>query len=180
MRVTRYYQSIVDYLESYLRKAPKTYNAQITSLGRFVRDFLGLGELVASFKMAPVDRHQKFTDITKEQVRVGLYAQPNTLSKALYLFIATTGLRKGKVLNLRREDLDFKTRAVKARYFTRSKRSGVTFYNEEAEEWLRKYLEERKDDDPRLFPISDRQWKKIWRKASEAAGVKIASKTLRV
>jgi len=56
--------------------------------------------------------------------------------------------------------VDFKTRAVRPSYFTRKKRRGVTFFNEETGESLRKYLNERKDNDPKLFVISDRQWRK--------------------
>ena len=173
------YQNISNYLEGYLNKAPKTYNQQITSLRRFVRDFLGCERLISSFKMAPVDVPQEDADITRAQVRKGFYAQPDVRSKAIYLFTATTGLRKGEILGLLKENVDFEMRAVKPDHFTRSKRSGVTFYNREAEEWLLKYLESRKDEDPRLFVISDRQWRLIWRRASEATGVKITAQVLR-
>ena len=30
-----------------------------------------------------------------------------------------------------------------------------------------------------MFVVSDRQWKKIWKRASESAGVKVTSKILR-
>ena len=62
------YKAISEYLKGYVGKAPKTYNQQLTSLRRFVRDFLGYEELISSFKLAPVDE-PKGTDITKEQVR---------------------------------------------------------------------------------------------------------------
>jgi len=65
-------------------------------------------------------------------------------------------------------------------HYTRSKRSGITFYNQEAETWLGKYLEERTDDDPRLFLISDRQWRIIWNNASKAASIRITAKKLRL
>lgn len=54
-------------------------------------------------------------------------------------------------------------------------RSGVIFYNEEAKKWLRKYHQERNgDNDPRVFVISDRKWREIWRRAG------LTSKQLRV
>ena len=96
------------------------------------------------------------------------------------MFIATTGLRKCEVLNLRKENIDFELRAVKPDHFTRKKRGGVTFYNGEAEEWLLKYLKSRNDDNPLVFVISDRQWRLIWKRASEAAGVKITAQVLRM
>jgi integrase/recombinase XerD len=174
------YEAVAEYLKSYLGKAPKTYNGQITSLRRFIRDFLGDGDLISSFKMAPVDDPQESTDVTKAQIREGFYAQPDVKSKAIYLFTATTGLRKSEILSLLKEDVDFKTRAVRPNHFTRKKRSGVTFYNEEAEEWLKKYLSERSDDDPKLFIISDREWRKIWKRASKAANVTITAQVLRL
>ena len=41
------------------------------------------------------------------------------------------------------------------------------------------YLNERKDDSGRLFMVSERAWRQIWRDASEIAGVKITAKVLR-
>ncbi len=95
------YNSVASHLKSYLTKASKTYNSQITSLRRFIRDFLSVGDLISSFKMAPVDEPQRFTDVTKKQVKAGFQGQPDPRSKAIYLFTATTGLRKGEILNLR-------------------------------------------------------------------------------
>ena len=59
------------------------------------------------------------------------------------------------------------------------RRSGITFFNNEAGFWLEKYLQSRIDDSDRLFVISDRQWKKIWKISSDSAGVKVTSKVLR-
>jgi integrase len=174
------YKAVSNYLKGYLKKAPKTYNQQITSLRRFIRDFLGTGHIISSFKLAPVDEPKETTDITKAQVRKGFYAQKDALSKAIYLFTATTGLRKSEILSLLKENIDFETRTVRPKHFTRKKRSGVTFYSEGAEKWLKKYLNQRKDNDPRLFLISDRKWKKIWKRATEAADAKITAQVLRL
>jgi len=64
-------------------------------------------------------------------------------------------------------------------HYTRKKRSGITFFNHETAVWLEKYLQIRNDDSQRLFVVSDRQWKLIWKLASENAGVKVNSKVLR-
>jgi len=125
------YEAVADYLKSYLNKAPKTYNQQITSLRRFIRDFLGYKKLISSFKMTPVDEPQKYTDVTKTQVRKGFIAQQDSESKAVYLFTATTGLTKSEILSLLRENVDFEMRTVRSNHFTRKKRSGITSYNGE-------------------------------------------------
>jgi len=169
------YETIGAYLKSYLGKASKTYNGQLTSLRRFVRDYLNRSMLIASFKMCPVDEIPRTEAPTKKQVRRGFKAQRDTRAKAIYLFTATSGLRKGEILELTKDKINAKLRTVIPQHFTRSKRSGVTFYNEEAGEWLRKYNEERNgDNDPRVFVISDRKWREIWRRAG------LTSKELRV
>jgi len=174
------YENVKSYLATYIEKAPKTYNSQITSLRRFVRDFLGLPKLVMSFKMAPVDECQWYDGLpSKEQIRKGFFSLKSVRSKAIYLFTATTGLRKGEIFGLLKSQIDLETHAVIPKHFTRKKRSGITFYNEETAEWLEKYLTEREDDSDKLFMISDRQWRKIWLTASEMADVKITSKVLR-
>jgi len=169
------YDTISRYLRSYLSKAPKTYNGQLTALRRFVKEFLNSPRLIASFKMCPVDEIPKTEAPTKKQVQRGFKAQKDTRAKAIYLFTATSGLRKGEIMELTKDKVNTKLRAVIPKHFTRSKRSGVTFYNEEAKEWLRKCHQERNgDNDPRVFVISDRKWREIWRRAG------LTSKELRV
>jgi len=80
---------------------------------------------------------------------------------------------------LTRDDVDFDTRCVKAKHDTRTKRAGVTFYNSECEEYLRKYLDLRKDDNNRLFRVGYRQFLQIWKKASKVAAFKITPQVLR-
>jgi len=68
------YDAVKLYLESYVGKKPKTYDSQITSLRRFLRDFLKLPDAIMSFKMAAVDGwHFNENLPSKEQVRQGLY-----------------------------------------------------------------------------------------------------------
>jgi len=117
--------------------------------------------------------------VSKTQVRKGFYGLSKTVAKVLYLFTATTGLRKTEILTLKRSQVNTQTHAVIPQHFTRKKRSGITFYNSETAGYLRKYMFERKNGSERLFLISDRAWKKIWRDASKNACVKITSKILR-
>ena len=174
------YLNIKKYLATYIEKAPKTYNSQITSLRRFVRDFLGFEKLIMSFKMAPVDECRWYEDLpSKEQLRKGFKGLNDVRAKAIYLFTASTGLRKGEILCLQKNQINRENHAVVPKHFTRKKRSGITFYNDEAAEWLEKYLSQRKDDSEKLFVISDRQWRKIWINASKSAATRITSKILR-
>jgi integrase len=116
---------------------------------------------------------------TKKQIRLGFEGLEEIIDKASYLFTATTGLRKGEIISLQKSQADFVLHSVILKHFTRKKRSGITFFNDETAFWLHKYLNIRKDDSQKLFVVSDRQWKKIWRFASKRAEVSITSKVLR-
>jgi len=175
------YETIKNYLATYIDKAPKTYNSQITNLRRFVRDYLRLKELVESFKLAPVDEIGKPINLpTKEQLRKGFEGLSDDRARAIFLFTATCGLRKCEILALEKKNIDPKLRSVVANHYTRKKRSGITFYSDEAEIWLSKYWRKRNDNDSKAFEISDRKWRQIWHNATEAANIKITPQVLRV
>jgi len=173
------YQSVSAYLKSYLDNSGWTYNNQLKAL-RKLAQFLEWPELLKGYKMAPTNPHQTAIILPNlEQVKAGFNAQTNDRDRAIYLFLATTGLRKGEVLKLTKEQINQDTRTVIPNHYTRTKRSGVTFYNEETAGWLKKYLTSKEDDNPRLFSISDRQLRKIWDRASEAAVMRITAQALR-
>ncbi len=174
------YEAVSKFLKSYMSKSSRTYNAQLTSLRRFVRDFLHAPESILDFKMAPIDLLGKNIVLpTKEQLKKGFEALTDDGEKALYLFTLSTGLRRSEIMGLTKDKIDFKLRSVIPLHFTRVKRSGITFFNSETEEFLNKYLSTRPDD-PKVFRIYPKKCKWLWRKASEAAGVKISPQILRV
>jgi len=96
-------QNVKSYLEGYIPKAAKTYNTQITSLRRFIRDFLKRPDLIMSFKMATVDEWKFAKELpTIGQIRRGFEGLLDVRAKAIYLFTATTGLRRGEILGLQK------------------------------------------------------------------------------
>jgi integrase len=171
------HKAVSDYLKGYLGKSASSYNNEIKALRRFL-GFLGRPELIAPFKMAPPDYALRELP-TLEEVRRGFEAQASLRDRALYLLFASSGLRRSEVLTLERGQVDLESRAVRVNHNTRTKRAGLAFFNPEAERYLRDYLAMRKDDKSRLFPIGVRTFNKIWRRASEAAGVKISPQILR-
>jgi len=173
--------TISKYLACFLEAKPTTYNSHITDLRRFVRDFLGQDHLISSFKMAPIDFFGRRIELpTKRQLRKGFVGLTDDREKTIFLFTASTGLRKCEILTVLKEHVNFQNKSVVPNHFTRKKRSGITFYSQDAEPFLLRYLKNRTDTDPRLFVISDRQWRKLWRKSSESAGIKITAQILRV
>ncbi len=130
--------------------------------------------------MAAVDEcHYNENLVSTEQVEKGFYGLKDTRAKAVYLFTATNGLHRIEILRLLKSQVNLETRTVIPMHFTRKKRSGITFYNAETETWLNQYLEEKKGDSERLFLISERAWREVWRDASKAADAKISAKILR-
>jgi intergrase/recombinase len=174
------YETVSKFLKEYMTKSSRTYNAQLTSLRRFVRDFLHAPESILDFKMAPVDLLGKnITLPSKEQLKKGFEALTEDGEKALYLFTLSTGLRRSEIMGLTKDKIDFKLRSVVPLHFTRVKRSGITFYNAETEECLNRYLSSRPND-TKVFRLYPKKCKLMWHKVSESAGVKISPQILRV
>jgi integrase len=172
-------EAVRSYLGSYLNKAPKTYNNQLDGLRAFVKRFLKRKEFMEGFKKAHVNHNHEIRLPTKEQIKKGFEALTSDRERAIYLFYATTGLRRSEALGLRFEDVDFELRAVKSKHDTRTKKAGVAFYNQECEVYLKRYLSSRNGNSGKLFCIGYREFQRIWEKASRKAGVKISPQIMR-
>jgi len=173
-------ESIRSYLSSYVDKAPKTYNNQLCGLRAFVMRFLKRKELMEGFKKAHEDGQYEVELPSKVQIRKGFEALGDNKERAIYLMYASSGLRQMELHRLSRfDDVDFRLRAVKSKHNTRTKKAGVTFYNEECEVYLKKYLSSRRDSSETLLPISNCAFYAMWRKAGESAGVRITPQVLR-
>ena len=91
------------------------------------------------------------------------------------------GLRKSEVLALRPEHVVWEYRAVVPRIDHRTKRTGITFFNREAEARLKYYMEtERPEGAEHLGQIFLNPFSEIGTRASKRAGVKITPQVLRV
>ncbi|MDB5258095.1 MAG: integrase family protein [Chitinophagaceae bacterium] len=72
-------------------------------------------------------------------------------SRALMEFLLDTGLRIGEAIALNREDVNFETREIQVLNI-KTKEWGSVFINDNVSvEWLKLYLNSRKDDNPALF-----------------------------
>lgn len=81
---------------------------------------------------------------SKEDLQRFYEALEKPIEKALFLFYATTGLRKREVLSLKLSDVDFNKRMVMLNCHNgQTKQSYVSFYNEETEKTLHEYLANR-------------------------------------
>jgi len=172
--------TIRSYLDSYLSKAPKTYNNQLDGLRAFICRFMRQPVLLQGFKKAHVDYYNHEVKLpTRKQLQKAFSALKDDRERAIFLLYATTGLRKTELLRLTFDEIDFETRCIRSKHSTRTKKAGITFYNEEAELYLNKYLKSRNDDRPRLIRIDSNTFPEMWKCASKAAGCYIRPQVLR-
>jgi integrase len=144
----------------------------------FFRDYLGRAEVVQTFRFPRKEFKPKMVPSRADLQR--FYVELDSVrGRARFLLYATSGLRKNEVLSLHREDIDLEKRMIVPRKrATRTKRTWVSFFNEEAREALVEYLGTRTDGDPRLFPLSLKNCK-IFKNAAAETGLEITPQVLR-
>ena len=159
-------RTVEEYLERVKRQWKlKTYANHLGSMNRYIRDFKGLSY---------VDDYE-FPDIpempivipSKEELREFFHVLPecersrtnermtSPKYKAIFLFFASSGLRFGEVISLRRSDIDSEKRMIipKSHETYTTKNSWVSFYNRETAEYLT-WLEQLAPED-RIFPAQN-------------------------
>jgi integrase len=156
------------------------YKNALMALKVFFRDFLEAPEAVASFKFP----HQIFKPkqiVSRGQLKQFYECIETAKEKALFMLYATTGLRREEILSLRLENIDFERQMITPyNHHGETKKSWVSFYNEEAEKALREYLDSKKDSrSERLFPMQRQEVVDLWKTAREKAGMSITPQKLR-
>jgi integrase len=146
----------------------------------FFRDFLKAPEVVASFKFP----HQMFKPkqiLNKEQLVQFYECLETTKEKALFMLYATTGLRREEILSLKPENVDFQKRMITPNnHEGETKKSWVSFYNEEAESALEEYLAAKKPSrSQRLFPMQRDEVVELWKSARDKTDIDITPQKLR-
>ena len=151
------------------------YKNVLGALKVFFRDFLNHSEVVNSFKFPRPAFKPKIVP-SKDELKKFFVSMDSELGKVLFLFYASSGLRKNEILGLTEDNIDFEKRMiVPSGHSGVTKNSYVSFYNREAEEALSNF----KGSIDRLFKVSDRQYKKIWKNAQKKSGIHITPQKLR-
>jgi integrase/recombinase XerD len=165
-----------EYLKRYVDGNVCTYGNKIKTLRRFLGDFLGYS-WIRGFKIPKPNFKPKILP-SKEELKRFYEALPSLRYKAMFLLLASSGLRLGEVLSLTRSEIDLERRLIAPKqHGGETKRCWVSCFNEEAAEALSKYLSEHGGE--RIFPTNKGRVAESFRKASKAAGVKITPQTLR-
>ena len=74
--------------------------------------------------------------------------------KAIFEMLFSTGLRVSEIVKIKREEIDFDRRELGI--VGKGGHARIVFISTRAAEWVKKYLELRRDDHPALFPITPR------------------------
>ncbi|MEM0007883.1 MAG: tyrosine-type recombinase/integrase [Candidatus Bathyarchaeia archaeon] len=167
-----------EYLKRFDGCSAYTYSNVLKALRRFFRDYLEMPMVVESFRLPRKPFKLKKVP-TKDDLRRFYEALERPIERALFLMYATTGLRKREVLGLKISDVDFNKRMVMPNHDSTTKRSYVTFYNDEAEKALKEYLTSRHDGSIKLFRISGKTFLKFWKRAQLKTGLRLTPQKLR-
>ena len=153
----------------------------ISSFKAYFRDYKGL-RFMDGYKHPSSPLRIK-EEIDPKKVKCFIEAIDDLRVKCIALLLATSGLRKGEVWNLRKGDIDRNLRCIIPNCHSgKTKHSGISFFNEEAEACLRKYekaLGIEKVEGERFFVIGHEQFLRAWRSAREKSGVYLKPKDLR-
>ena len=173
-------EDVREYLKSLKGASSAQYKNILMALKVFFRDFLKMPEVVASFKFP----HQVFKPkqiLNKEQL-VQFYKYLETAKeKALFMLYATTGLRRDEILLLKPEDIDFEKRMITPNNHNgETKKSWMSFYNQEAEQVFKEYLATKKQSrSQRLFLMQRDEVVELWKSAREKTSIDITPQKLR-
>jgi integrase len=97
------------------------------------------------------------------------------------MLYATTGLRREEILSLKPENIDFSKRMITPNnHEGETKKSWVSFYDEEAELVLDDYLATKKPSrSQRLFPTQRNEVVELWKSSREKTDIDITPQKLR-
>jgi integrase len=174
----------VDDVREYLKNLKNVSSAQykniLMALKVFFRDFLNTPDVVSTFKFP----HQVFRPkqiLCREQLKTFYENLETVKERALFMLYATSGLRRDEILSLEPEDIDFNKRMITPNnHDGETKKSWVSFYNEEAEVALKEYLAIKKQSrSQRLFPMQRQEVVELWKSSREKTGIEITPQKLR-
>jgi integrase len=120
-------------------------------------------------------------EIKPSNIRWFIEAIDDLTVKCITILLASSGLRKSEVWSLRKGDINRELGCIIPNCHSgETKQSGISFYNDEAETILEKYLKQKfthKED--KVFIIGHARFLRIWNKARESSGVCLKPKDLR-
>jgi integrase len=165
-----------DYLQQYIEQ-PKTYAWHLCGLKRLYRDFLKVPWLVESFKFPKIIPKPKLIPSKKDLKEFASYLDLEDF--ALFIMLASSGLRRSEVVSLQLKNVNFERRMVIPSRSSSTKFAWIGFFNEEAKEALEDFIKTRKDSRSTLLPYARAKLGVIWLQARRKSGIEITPQVLR-
>jgi len=168
-------------LEAKEKYVPDVVSNIISAFKAYFRDFKGLTWMDGY--RHPSGPLKVKEEIEPEKVKRFIEAIDDIGVKCFALFLASSGLRKNEVWNLRKSDVDRGLRAIIPNCHSgKTKHSGISFYNEEAEKALmefEKVMNPWQKRSEKLIPICKMRLLSAWKRAKEKTGIHLKPKDLR-
>jgi len=170
------------YIQEKKEKCKPDYISNIISAFKaYFRDFKGLSFMDGyRHPSSPLTIKE---EIEPETVKRFIHAIDDLGVQCVALFLATSGLRRGEVLGLKKSDVHRNLRCIVSDCHSGgTKHSGITFYNEETERYLLEYEEkqtQREERSDRLLPVRYERFFRAWKRAKEKSGVYLKPKDMR-
>ena len=172
-------EDVRSYLKDLNSVGTATYTNLLKSLKVFFRDFLNEPDVVETFRF-PKQVFKPKNIPSREALQKFYRALCSKKERALFLLYASSGLRRMEVLNIAIGDIDFEKRMIKPKAHSgETKKAWLSFFNEETSRVLKQYLEDRIDDNPKLFPMSNSESHQLWSDAKTETGLNITPQRLR-
>ncbi|MGQ9596395.1 MAG: tyrosine-type recombinase/integrase [Thermoproteota archaeon] len=172
---------IRNYLKNLKDIPANSYANVLKTLRVFYRDYLGRGEVIEGFRF-PSRPFNAIIIPSKKDLQAFYHWLREPLAKALFLIYSTTGLRRKEVLSIKIKDVDFEKRMIMLQGgSSRTKRTWITFYNDEAEEALKEYLGSFHDlnKEEELFPVTERYFRNRYEAFEKETRIRITPQILR-
>ena len=103
--------------------------------------------------------------------------------RTAFLLFATSGIRRNELLSLTVKDIDLEKRQItpnNAHKTNTTKKSYVTFFNTEAQRYLKQYSDNKRKDNTRIFPFTETAIRRGFTRASKKTGIHITPQVLRL
>jgi integrase len=159
-------------------KSSYTYANYLKALKVFFRDYLGMPQVVSTFRFPHHEIVLKKLP-TKEELKEFYEALPNLKSKTLFLIFASSGLRLSEVLDLKVSDIDMGKRMIIVNHASRTKKGWVSFFNEEAQKLLKEYIKVYKPKEKLFREGKHRRSLTSFIRARKKTGLNITPQILR-
>ena len=150
----------------------------ISAFKAYFRDYKGL-RFMDGYKhpSSPLKMKQ---EIEPKIVKAFIETIDNLTVKCVALLLATSGLRKSEVLELKKVDIDRRLRCIiPTCHSGETKHSGISFYNDEAESCLTDYEKTSSTKNDKLFCIGHETFLRAWNRARRKTGLNLKPKDLR-